>query len=186
MSFYRSFDFIKALATLALVVQPSLGLAQTPAQTLAPTRGGGPVEVSAQDLSYDPANGVTILTGNASVTQDGSVLRAPRIRVTYVRGKTGFTGAVDKVYTEGLTYYVTPTERVKGDKAIFDATANIVQMIGNVTAIQGQNVMRGSVLTVNTKTRASTMRGVDGRVRAVYFPSSSPAPSSAQPTSAKQ
>jgi lipopolysaccharide export system protein LptA len=134
--------------------------------------GGGPVEVAAQDLSFDPANGVTILTGNASVTQDGAVLRAPRIRVTYLRGAAGATGNVDKVYTEGETFYVTPTERIRGDRAVFDAPANTVQFTGNVTAIQGQNVLRGSLLTLNTKTRASTMRGIDGRVRAVFFPSS--------------
>ncbi len=136
--------------------------------------GGGPVEVAAQDLTFDPASGVTILTGNASVTQDGAVLRAPRIRVTYLRGRGGATGDVDKVITEGETFYVTPTERIRGDRAVFDAPANTVQFTGNVTAIQGQNVLRGSLLTLNTKTRASTMRGIDGRVRAVFFPSSQP------------
>jgi lipopolysaccharide export system protein LptA len=138
--------------------------------------GGGPVEVAAQDLSFDPSTGVTTLIGNASVTQDGAILRAPRIRVTYLRNANGTTGNVDKVYTEGETFYVTPTERVRGDRAVFDAPANTVQFSGNVTAIQGQNVLRGSLLTLNTKTRASTMRGVDGRVRAVFFPQSQPAP----------
>jgi lipopolysaccharide export system protein LptA len=133
---------------------------------------GGPVEVAAQDLSFDPASGVTILTGNASVTQDGAVLRAPRIRVTYLRNASGATGNIDKVYTDGETFYVTPTERIRGDRAVFDAPANIVQFSGNVTAVQGQNVLRGSLLTLNTKTRASTMRGIDGRVRAVFFPQS--------------
>jgi lipopolysaccharide export system protein LptA len=134
--------------------------------------GGGPVEVAAQDLTYDPASGVTTLVGNASVTQDGAVLRAPRIRVTYLRGAGGATGNVDKVITEGETFYVTPTERIRGDRAVFDSPANTVQFSGNVTAIQGQNVLRGSLLTLNTKTRASTMRGLDGRVRAVFFPAS--------------
>jgi lipopolysaccharide export system protein LptA len=143
--------------------------------------GGGPVEVAAQDLSFDPSNGVTILTGNASVTQDGAVLRAPRIRVTYLRNSSGATGNIDKVYTEGETFYVTPTERIRGDRAVFDAPANIVQFTGNVTAVQGQNVLRGSLLTLNTKTRASTMRGLDGRVRAVYFPQSQPAAQSKAP-----
>jgi lipopolysaccharide export system protein LptA len=145
-------------------------------------RSGGPVEVAAQDLAFDPSSSVTILTGNASVTQDGAVLRAPRIRVTYLRNASGGTGSIDKVFTEGETFYVTPNERIRGDRAIFDAPANTVQFIGNVTAVQGQNVLRGSLLTLNTKTRASTMRGIDGRVRAVFFPSSqtqSPAKSAA-------
>jgi lipopolysaccharide export system protein LptA len=133
---------------------------------------GGPIEVAANDLSYDPASGTTLLNGNASVTQDGAVLRAPRIRVTYLRNSGGGTGNVDKVFTDGETFYVTPTERIRGDRAVFDAPANTVQFSGNVTAVQGQNVLRGSLLTLNTKTRASTMRGIDGRVRAVFFPQS--------------
>jgi lipopolysaccharide export system protein LptA len=160
---------LTAAGLLALLVS-GVALAQSGARS-----GGGPVEVAAQDLSYDPTNGVTILTGNASVTQDGTVLRAPRIRVTYLRGPSGATGNIDKVITEGETFYVTPTERIRGDRAVFDAPANTVQFTGNVTAVQGQNVLRGSLLTLNTKTRASTMRGLDGRVRAVFFPSSQPA-----------
>ena len=101
------------------------------------------------------------------------MLRAPRIRVTYLRGSGGATGAVDKVYTEGETFYVTPNEKIRGDSAVFDSPANTVQFTGNVTAVQGRNVLRGSLLTLNTKTRASTMRGLDGRVRAVFFPTSS-------------
>ena len=134
------------------------------------SNSNGPIEVSANDLVYDPAAGVSTLVGNASVAQDGAVIRAPRIRVTYLRGTNGSNGNIDKVYTEGETFYVTPTERIRGDRAIFDAPANTVQFFGNVVAVQGQSVLKGSMLTLNTKTRASTMRGMDGRVRAVIFP----------------
>jgi lipopolysaccharide export system protein LptA len=157
-------------AAVSVILLGGAALSQQAARS-----SGGPVEVAAQDLSFDPSSGVTILTGNASVTQDGAVLRAPRIRVTYLRNSSGATGNIDKVYTDGETFYVTPTERIRGDRAVFDAPANIVQFTGNVTAVQGQNVLRGSLLTLNTKTRASTMRGIDGRVRAVFFPSSQPA-----------
>jgi lipopolysaccharide export system protein LptA len=87
-----------------------------------------------------------------------------------LRGTNQSNGDIDKVYTEGETFYVTPTEKIRGDRAIFDAPANTVQFFGNVVAVQGQSVLKGSMLTLNTKTRASTMRGMDGRVRAVIFP----------------
>ncbi len=155
-----------SIALLALIGS-SLSNTRAFAQT---NSGGGPIEISAKDLVYDPEAGVSTLVGNASVSQDGAVLRAPRIRVTYARTPKGGTGAIDKVFTEGETFYVTATEKVRGDRAVFDAPANIVQFFGNVVAIQGQSVLRGSMLTLNTKTRASTMRGVDGRVQAVIFP----------------
>jgi lipopolysaccharide export system protein LptA len=159
----------KKLAAPSFMILLGLGFVGSTALAQA-TSGNGPIEVSANDLVYDPAAGVSTLVGNASVAQDGAVLRAPRIRVTYLRGSNGNNGDIDKVYTEGETFYVTPTEKIRGDRAIFDAPANTVQFFGNVVAVQGQSVLKGSMLTLNTKTRASTMRGMDGRVRAVIFP----------------
>jgi len=160
---------LKKIVAPGFVILLGLGLVGGTALAQA-TNGNGPIEVSANDLTYDPAAGVSTLVGNASVAQDGAVLRAPRIRVTYLRGSNGANGDIDKVYTEGETFYVTPTEKIRGDRAIFDAPANTVQFFGNVVAVQGQSVLKGSMLTLNTKTRASTMRGMDGRVRAVIFP----------------
>ncbi|GIU66439.1 LptA/OstA family protein [Candidatus Phycosocius spiralis] len=145
----------------------------TPSFAQASSRGG-PIEISANDLVYDPEAGFSTLVGNASVSQDGAVLRAPRIRITYVRSANGSNDTIDKVFTEGETFYVTPTEKIRGDRAVFDTQANIVQFFGNVVAVQGQNVLKGSMLTINTKTRASTMRGLDGRVKAVIFPNDAP------------
>lgn len=160
---------LKYLAAPSFVILLGLGVVGGSALAQA-TSGNGPIEVSANDLVYDPAAGVSTLVGNASVAQDGAVLRAPRIRVTYLRGPNGSNGDIDKVYTEGETFYITQTEKIRGDRAVFDAPANSVQFFGNVVAVQGQSVLKGSMLTLNTKTRASTMRGMDGRVRAVIFP----------------
>lgn len=160
---------LKILAAPGLLILLGLGLAGGTALAQA-TSGNGPIEVAADDLVYDPAAGVSTLVGNASVAQDGAVLRAPRIRVTYLRGTGATNGDIDKVYTEGETFYVTPTEKVRGDRAVYDAPASTVQFFGNVVVVQGQSVLKGSQLTLNTKTRASTMRGIDGRVRAVIFP----------------
>ncbi|GBF59266.1 lipopolysaccharide export system protein LptA [Candidatus Phycosocius bacilliformis] len=160
---------LKTLVAPGLLLLLGLGLAGGTAWAQA-NSGNGPVEVAADDLVYDPEAGVSILVGNASVAQDGAVLRAPRIRVTYLRGTGATNGDIDKVYTEGETFYVTATEKIRGDRAVYDAPANTVQFFGNVVAVQGKSVLKGSQLTLNTKTRASTMRGMDGRVRAVIFP----------------
>ena len=169
------------LFMIALLSAGGSGLLSTSAFAQA-GGSGGPIAISANNLAYDPEAGVSTLVGNASVSQDGAVLRAPRIRVTYLRASKSGTGNIDKVYTEGETFYVTATEKVRGDRAVFDAPANIVQFFGNVVAIQGQSVLKGSMLTLNTKTRASTMRGLDGRVRAVIFPNEQPSVKNTKPT----
>jgi lipopolysaccharide transport protein LptA len=169
------------LFIVALLTAPGVGLLSAPASAQTGS-GGGPIAISANDLAYDPEAGVSTLVGNASVSQDGAVLRAPRIRVTYLRTSKSGTGNIDKVYTEGETFYVTATEKIRGDRAVFDAPANIVQFFGNVVAIQGESVLKGSILTLNTKTRASTMRGLDGRVRAVIFPNEQPPAKATKPS----
>jgi lipopolysaccharide export system protein LptA len=135
-------------------------------------RGSGPIEISANDIDMQPQQRLALLTGNAAVIQDGAILRASRIRITYAGTPSGDMGEIDKVFTDSETFYVTPTERIRGDRAVFDRRSNTVQFTGNVIVTQGQNVLKGAVLTLNTVTRASTMRGLDGRVRAVFFPTS--------------
>ena len=170
------------LFIVALLTVGSTSLLSKPAFAQAGS-GGGPIAISANNLAYDPEAGVSTLVGNASVSQDGAVLRAPRIRVTYLRTSKSGTGNIDKVYTEGETFYVTATEKIRGDRAEFDVPSNIVQFFGNVVAVQGQSVLKGSMLTLNTKTRASTMRGLDGRVRAVIFPNDQPTTKNSKPAS---
>jgi lipopolysaccharide transport protein LptA len=170
------------LLIAALLIAGGSSLLSAPAFAQAGS-SSGPIAISANDLTYDPAAGLSTLVGNASVSQDGAVLRAPRIRVTYLRTSKGGTSNIDKVYTEGETFYVTATEKIRGDRAVFDAPSNIVQFFGNVVAVQGQSVLKGSMLTLNTKTRASTMRGLDGRVRAVIFPNDQPSTKNTKPAS---
>ena len=81
----------KKLAAPSFVILLGLGLVGGAALAQS-TSSNGPIEVSANDLVYDPAAGVSTLVGNASVAQDGAVLRAPRIRVTYLRGTNGSNG----------------------------------------------------------------------------------------------
>jgi lipopolysaccharide export system protein LptA len=160
-----------------LIALPGLVFAQS-------GRGSGPIEITANDIDMQPQQRVALLTGNAAVIQDGAILRAARIRITYTGTPSGDMGEIDKVFTETETFYVTPTERVRGDRAVFDRRTNTVQFTGNVIVTQGQNVLKGAVLTLNTQTRASTMRGLDGRVRAVFFPTTKQPAAKATPVSA--
>lgn len=162
-----------AWIALAAAGLAGLGPASLSAQAR-PT--GGPIEIAADSFEYDPSTRTSLLSGNASVSQNGGVLRAARIRVAHLPGADGATGAIDRVTTEGETFYVTPTQRVRGDRAVYDARAETVRFYGNVVVVQGRNVARGAELTLNTRTRASSLKGADGRVRAVIFPEPGAAP----------
>jgi lipopolysaccharide export system protein LptA len=131
---------------------------------------GGPISIEAENVDVRPQERLLVLTGNAVVIQDGSAIRSNTLRVVYT-GEIGSPGSVvDKVYADSEVFYVTPEQRVRGDRAVFDARGNRITVTGRVVVTQGQNVLQGSELVVNTVTRASQMRGIDGRVRAVFFP----------------
>jgi lipopolysaccharide export system protein LptA len=137
--------------------------------------GGGPIQVEADNIDFQPQSRQAVFSGNAVVIQDGTVLRSSVLRVTY-RGNGQSSGDIDKVFADTEVFYTSPTEKVRGDRATFDAVNNVVVFTGRVIVTQGQNVLRGQQLTLNTQTRASTMRGLDGRVRAVFFPNQPSAP----------
>jgi lipopolysaccharide export system protein LptA len=162
------------LAGLALAAVSGVAMAQI-------GTGGGPIQVEADNIDFQPASRQAIFSGNAVVIQDGTVLRSSNLRVTY-RGNGPNGGDIDKVFADTEVFYTSASERVRGDRATFDAVNNVVVFTGRVIVTQGQNVLRGQQLTLNTLTRASTMRGLDGRVRAVFFPDAAPAGSPAKAT----
>jgi lipopolysaccharide export system protein LptA len=166
----------RAAVPSALALALALGAVAAHAQI---GTGGGPIQVEADTIDFQPANRQAIFSGNAVVVQDGTVLRSANLRVTY-RGNGANGGDIDKVFADTEVFYTSATERVRGDRATFDAVNNVVVFSGRVIVTQGQNVLRGQQLTLNTVTRASTMKGMDGRVRAVFFPDQAPAGGSAK------
>lgn len=84
-------------------------------------------------------------------------------------------GALDRLEAEGNVVITTPTEVLRGSKAVYHAGTNIAEVTGKVKIERGQNVMEGSRAEVNLNTNVSKMFGSNkegGRVRGVFFPGS--------------
>jgi lipopolysaccharide export system protein LptA len=118
-------------------------------------------------------------SGNAEALQDTSRLRADSLKIfnRQTAGPGGQScGQLDRMEAEGQVYYVTPTQVVKADRAVYTAADTTIVMTGDVVASQGKNVIAGSRLTINTNTGVATMatnvtgRGMKGRVRGVLYP----------------
>jgi lipopolysaccharide export system protein LptA len=73
---------------------------------------------------------------------------------------------------------VTPEQRVRGDKAVYDAKTQTLTVTGSVAASRGQDVMKGERLVVNTVSGDARMAGggvrTGRRVRTVIYPGASP------------
>jgi lipopolysaccharide export system protein LptA len=157
--------FVKYALICALLALPigATGIAFAQNQT------GGPVQVSANEIDLQPLTSTAIFTGNAEVIQAGNVLRSARFRVQYAA-----TGAIERIVTDSEIFFTSPTERVRANRGEYNAASNTVTFFGNVVLSQGQNVVTGEELRINTVTRATFMKSSQGRVKGVFFPSSTP------------
>lgn len=142
--------------------------------------------------------------GNAKVVRGKDTLSAKTISAYFKDGAASNkpqqnspagTGNLDRLEAEGNVVIVTPTETLRGAKAIYRADNNTAELTGNVKIQRGPNVLEGARAEVNLTTNVSKMfggSGGDGRVRGVFFPGSdkpagktAPAPQPQSPAEAQ-
>lgn len=134
------------------------------------TDPNAPVEVVADRLDLDQANGTANFQGGVVVTQGEMKLTAEEIRVAYVRLADGTVGSdVDTITALGNVLVVTPAEAAEAEKAVFTPALNEVIMTGDVLLTQGGNTLAGEKLTIDLETGVGQ---VEGRVRTVLQPRS--------------
>ena len=167
-----------AVLAIGLLAGPlSLGAAH--AQQLGPN-AKGPVDIAADELEVQNKACTSTWSGKAEALQGEARLRADKIKATFepkagASGATGTGACGDLIRMEahGSVFYVTAKDqRVRGDDAVYEAGSDTVTMTGDVVAVQGQNVLRGSRMVFNTQTGEGHMVGGGGaRPRGVFYPS---------------
>jgi lipopolysaccharide export system protein LptA len=154
----------------------------TAATALALTAGGMALAQSRPNTSDQPVgfgsddfaltNTSVSLRGRAEITQGQARLRADAID-----GALDATGALTTIEATGDVYYVTPTETIRGDRAVYTVANATVVVTGDVILRQGQNVLTGSRLSYNVDTGQARIEGGGGqnggRVRGVFYPEGS-------------
>jgi len=186
------------------------GLAMTlvaagPASAQLAQNSDAPVDISADQLEVVNTQCLATYRGAAEAMQDTARLRADVLKIFYktrqaptgpqtsaaqAAGATGAMGGkcdsqLDRMEAAGTVYYVTPQQRVRGDSAVYEAGSDTLTLTGDVIAIQGQNVLRGSKLVIRISTGDAQMqsggKGKGGRVRTVIYPNQQPAGAAAAP-----
>ncbi|WP_339913521.1 LptA/OstA family protein [uncultured Brevundimonas sp.] len=161
-------SILAGAAALGLVLAAAAGAAtaQSPVNP-----SNQPIMIGADRAERTPTG--FSLSGRAEVLQGDNRLRADGIQ-----GVGGDSGGISQVTASGNVYYVTPTETIRGDRAVYTvATANIV-ITGEVILTQGRNVLTGRRLTYNIDTGTARMEGSsDGgagqRIQGVFYPQKS-------------
>ncbi|ODT86139.1 LptA/OstA family protein [Phenylobacterium sp. SCN 70-31] len=154
------------------------------AQGLGPN-SDGPVDITADELEVQNKACVSVWRGKAEALQGQARLRADVLRAIFETRAgatsatgTGACGDLVRMEAEGNVYYVTSKDqRVRGDNGTYDARNDTVTLTGDVVAVQGQNVLRGSRMVFNTNTGEGRMVGTatganaKSRPRGVFYPS---------------
>ncbi len=125
---------------------------------------GLPVEVTAESLSVNQADGTAVFTGDVVVTQGEMRLAAPEVTVNYDRSD-GNTGRIVSVDARGGVTLATGAEAAEAREATYTIDDGKVVMTGDVVLTQGPNALAGERLVVDLVAGTGT---IEGGVRTIF------------------
>jgi lipopolysaccharide export system protein LptA len=164
--------------------------------------GGGPIDITADQLELIDAQHEAIWSGDVEALQNRNRLRADVLHI-YFNGQaasgaasTGAPGRnwgkVQRMDAEGNIYFVTPTQTARGDHAQYELDSDSITITGDVIVVQGQSVVHGDKMLIDLKTNKATMvsdargRGAPGRVRGIFYPNDKTVSGAPQPPPERQ
>jgi lipopolysaccharide export system protein LptA len=122
-----------------------------------------PVEVTADQLAVNNADGSAVFSGNVQVVQGDMTLTAGEVQVKY--GST--PGEIDQLLASGGVNVTNLGDAAKSDGAVYTIDSGMIVMSGNVLLTQGPSSMQGQKLTINLNDGTGIM---EGRVTTTFVP----------------
>ena len=123
-----------------------------------------PVEVTADNLNVNQADGTAIFTGNVLIGQGEMRLSAPRVLVVYNEDQS----RIKRLEATGGVTLVSGEDAAEALQADYNMDNGVIEMQGDVLLVQGPQALTGDRMYVDT--RAGTAR-VSGRVKTILQPS---------------
>ncbi len=149
--------------TMALLVSPALAQQATIAFGDLAQDTTQPVEVTADQLAVNNADGTAVFSGNVQVVQGDMTLSAGEVQVKY--GST--PGEIDQLIASGGVSVTNLGDAASADGAVYTIDNGVIVMTGNVALTQGPSSMRGQELTINLTDGTGIM---SGRVTTTFVP----------------
>lgn len=159
-----------AVLTLGLLV--ALWTSPDPARAQATVAFGGlkqdttlPVDIGADQLAVNNADGTAVFSGNVLVGQGEMRLAAARVEVTY--GADG--RSIQSLRATGGVTISNLADAAEAQEALYTIDSGVVVLTGDVLLTQGQSALSGQKLTLDLKTGTGVM---EGRVETTFVPAS--------------
>jgi lipopolysaccharide export system protein LptA len=139
--------------------------------------GDQPIQIESDKLEVRQADSVAVFSGNVTVTQGPTTLKAGKMTVYYVKdpnaakgaaaGASAMTGSanIDHLVVDNKVYMKSNDQIATGDSGTFDMKTQVLVLSGKeVVLSQGPNVLKGCKLTVQMKSGLAQVDGCGGRV----------------------
>jgi lipopolysaccharide export system protein LptA len=158
--------FLRLAAFLLIALQPLHLSAQGAQVAFGNTRQDSnlPVEVTADNLNVNQADGTAIFTGGVLIGQGEMRLSAPRVLVVYNEDQS----RIQRLEATGGVTLVSGKDAAEAQQADYNMDNGVIEMQGDVLLVQGPQALTGDRMFVDT--RAGTAR-VSGRVKTILQPS---------------
>lgn len=127
------------------------------------TDPSAPVQVSANRLAVNQADGTAVFTGNVVVTQGDMKLQAGEVRIEYAADKK----AISALHASGGVTLGAGTDAAQASEADYKPDSGDLVMTGDVLLTQGAAAISGQKLVLSLKTGTGTM---EGRVTTTFTP----------------
>lgn len=122
-----------------------------------------PVEVTSDSLNVDQKDNTAVFEGDVVIAQGEMRLAAPRVLVVYLADRSG----IERLEATGGVTLVSGEDAAEANRADYNITTGMIELRGDVLLVQGQSVITGNEMLVDTG--AGTAR-VTGQVRTVLQP----------------
>jgi lipopolysaccharide export system protein LptA len=127
-----------------------------------------PIQIEANSLEVEDGKGTAVFSGKVEVVQGSTILNTSRLFVEYARdssGRAGPGGNVNRIEASGGVAVRSRDQHATAQRAEVDMRTQIAKLTGDVAVSQGNNVIRGCVVTLNMKTNNIDVKPCGGRVR---------------------
>ncbi|MFC3220514.1 LptA/OstA family protein [Tianweitania populi] len=174
-----------SIAALALVAAAGTGFAQESQSRMTSLNlsNDQPIQIESDKLEVRDNDRQAIFTGNVSVVQGQTLMKAGKMTVYYVgqamardgkkeekpaeakpaAGATPGSADIERIEVDGKVYVKSESQVATGDRATFDMKSEVLTLTGKeVVLTEGENVIVGCKLNVQMKTGQAQLDGCGG------------------------
>lgn len=122
-----------------------------------------PVQVTADQLAVNNADGTAVFSGNVVVIQGEMKLAAGEVKVTYGTQQND----IESLVASGGVTVTNLGDAAEAQEAVYTIDSGVIVLSGDVLLTQGPSAMAGQKLTINLKDGTGVM---EGRVTTTFQP----------------